>query len=132
MKKQLYLIQGIIFQNGNILGTAYKPGIGVAVSIQKVMIYAICNGIVGPSAVKEIYNGHMTDKWGESGITDFKISDTELSFTKNYANRPPIEYYFDKKEGNIWLGSYQGRDCGTGDSKFIVTEINESFFEPSY
>jgi len=127
--KKLYLIQGIIFQNGNLLGTSYKPGIGIAVTIQKSMLFGIFNGIVGPSVLEGVYGGHMNDKWGESGITDFQIIDDELSFSKHYKDRPPINYFFNKKENNTWIGSYQGKDCGTGYSKCIITEVDESFFD---
>ncbi len=127
--KKLYLIQGIIFQNDHVLGIGYKPDIGTAVTIQKAMLYAVFNGVIGPLNEEGDYGGEMNDKWGESSITNFKISDTELSFTKQYKNRPPIEYLFDEKEGSTWIGTYQGQDCGTDDSKCFVTEIDESFFE---
>jgi hypothetical protein len=127
--KKLYLLQGIIFQNGHVLGIGQMPGIGSAVTINKALIYAVFNGIVGPSVPKGNYTGHMNDKWGESGISDFQISDTELTFSKHYKNRPPIHYLFNKKDGHIWLGGYVGADCGRGDSKLIITEIEESFFE---
>ena len=132
--KKLYLIQGIIFQRGHVFGLSYKSGIGTAATIQSATIHAICNGIVGEDD-DDLMNddgylsGEMNDKWGHSQITLFKLTDTTLNFAKHYANRPPIFYSFDKKEGNVWIGKYQGNDCGTGQSKFIITPIDEFFFE---
>lgn len=39
-------------------------------------------------------------------------------------------YYFSKEKGNIWFGYYDGKDCGKGTSKCILTEIDKSFLTP--
>jgi len=74
-KKTLYSIQGIIFQEGVAYGTGYKLGVGIAVTIQKAMNFAVCQGIVGPDENKsEVFCGSMNDMWGDSVITDFQIA----------------------------------------------------------
>ncbi len=137
MERNLYALQGIIFQQGKIFGTAYDQSIGIVATIKDAMIFAMFHGIVGSSKDNEKgFCGSMNDKWGESKITNFRLSDSELSFTKQYlikgmpyTGRPVIEYVFDKKEGGIWFGTYSGQDCGEGKSKCVVTKIKESFFD---
>jgi len=129
--KKIYLIQGIIFQNGHVFGTAYKPGLGIASTIHDALIFSMCQGIVGPNPEnEEVLFGTMQDKWGKSEITNFKISEGELTFIKQYKGRPIINYRFKKNGGNVWHGQYEGVDCGKGESKCILTEIDESFLNP--
>jgi hypothetical protein len=131
-KEKLYSLQGIIFQKGLVLGLGEKSGIGIAVKIQQAINYGMFHAIVGPSEEDpKILCGHMSDRWGNSKITDFKISEEELSFTKWYENRPPIDYTFVFKKENVYHGVYEGDDCGTGLCKCIVNEINKSFFDPN-
>lgn len=130
--KKFYLIQGVIFQEGSFFSLGNKLEIGVAVKIHKAMFYAMFHAVVGSSDdEKEVFCGQMNDKWGDSEITDFKMSKKELSFTKKYENRPPINYFFNIKAGNVWMGRYTGADCGKGTSKCIVTPVNEYFFKPT-
>lgn len=123
----IYLIQGIIFQAGPIFLTGNKPGVGTAVFVQEAMHHGIFNGVVGGDKHTEFFSGEMTDKWGDSKITNFKIDGNRLTFVKTYKNRPGINYEFTQK-GDIWYGSYSGPDCGTGKSKCILTPVNESFW----
>jgi len=128
--KTLYSIQGIIFQHGHVFGTAQKPGIGTAVTINDAIIFAMFHGIVGRDQIEpDMFCGQMNDKWGASDITEFQLSDTELKFKKCYRSRPEIQYLFTQKEGDVWIGEYSGRDCGRGQTKCIITPITESFFE---
>jgi len=130
MEKKLFSIQGILFQEGHALGLGDKPGVGLAVKIQKAMVYAIYHGVVGPSEDGESFCGQMHDRYGDSEISELLIGDTFLQFTKKYQNRPPILYSFREKNGNVWIGTWMGDDCGVGKSKCIVTQIEESFFDP--
>lgn len=130
--EKFYTIQGIIFQQGRIFGLGNKLGIGTAVKIQEAMIYAMFHAVIGPSEEGESFCGHMSDRWGNSAITNFKISDEELSFTKHYEDRPPINYLYGKKDGNVWFGGYAGINCGRGISKCVVLPINEYFFDPNF
>lgn len=131
--KEIYSIQGIIFQEGSVFGLGHKPGIGTAVTIQKAMLYSMFHAVVGPSDDGKTLCGHMNDQWGDSEITNFKISEEEMSFTKKYANRPPINYLFQpsSNKNSVWLGKYIGFDCGKGVAKCIVVPIDENFFEPT-
>ena len=128
MKQKFYSIQGFIFQEGNILAVGIKSGASTSFNLEKAMIRAMFNSIVGPSEEENVFCGNMSDIWGDSEIKDFKINTAELSFTKYYANRPPIFYSFKKDKSNIWIGGYFGDDCGEGISKCLVSEIDESFF----
>ena len=124
----IYLIQGIIFQARSLLSTRNKPSIGTAVFIQEAMHHGIFSGAVGGGEHAESLSGEMTDEWGNSKITDFIINGDKLTFIKTYEGRPGINYEFTKKS-NIWYGSYNGPDCGTGKSKCILTPVQESFWD---
>jgi hypothetical protein len=131
VKARLYLVQGIIFQQGHTFGLGNKPGIGTAVTIQNAMHFALCNGIMGSDEeTPDLYGGVLNDRWGDSDISEGSLTETELKFTKRYKNRSPIYYVFNKKVENVWYGTYSGKDSGTGSSKIILTEINSSFLEP--
>ncbi len=130
-KDEMYSLQGIIFQQGHAFGIGHKPGIGAAVRIEKAFNYGMFHAVVGPSEENsEELCGHMNDRWGQSKITNFQISEEGVSFTKWYTNRPPIDYVLSNKKENIWIGTWEGEDCGTGVCKCIVNEIDESFFNP--
>ncbi len=104
-------------------------GVGIAATITPVMTHGVFYGVVG---IEEdgTYSGEMNDHWGPSVITDLTVLDDYISFRKSYKNRPPILYTFDKKEEGLWIGSYDGRDSGSGIAKLIITPLNESFFQP--
>lgn len=133
MSKKIYLLQGIIFQEGYVFGLGYKTRIGFAATSNKAMRFSLFQGVVGSSSIDSSnYFGNMVDKWGESDITNFSMNESEniLTFEKHYPNRPLIKYFFDKKEGQTWLGTYKGSDSGSGSAKLIVTESDEGFFIP--
>ena len=126
---KIYLLQGIIFQNGSIYGIGNKPGIGSAATIKPAMIFAMFHGIVGPNVLNEL-TGEMSDKWGESSITNFELTENTLTYIKHYNCRPPIHYSFTKKEDGSWSGKYSGIDCGEGEANIHVVETFESFLSP--
>lgn len=126
--KKLLSIQGVFFQGVFDPFIAQKPGIGTAVALRKIVEYSMYYAIVYPHDTHDdIFVGAMSDRYGYSTITELKISDTELSFTKTYDGRPPIYYSFTKTSDNTWEGTWQGTDCGNGTSRCIITEIDESF-----
>jgi len=129
MEKQLYSIHVIVFHPVLGFGFNYEPGVETADKIKNAMIHAM-HGIVGPSQSKEDFCGHMYDIYGTSEIINFKISDTVLSFTKQYKGRPPIDYIFMIKDEDIWAGEWKSENGTTGDSKCVVIPVNESFLEP--
>lgn len=131
MNQQFYSLQGIIFQKGHAFGTAQKPGIGTAVIMQDVMNYSMFHSVVGVDENHpNTFSGGMSDRWGQSAITEFIMNENGISFTKQYSGRPPIRYSFRENKDNIWYGTYLGSDCGSGTTKLIVTPIDESFFTP--
>lgn len=131
MNEQLYSLQGIIFQKGHTFGTAHKPGVGIAVTMQEAVNYSMFHAVVSTDEYEpQTLSGHMSDRWGQSTITEFIMNENGISFKKEYGGRPPIRYSFREKKDDIWYGTYTGPDCGTGTTKLIVTPINELFFTP--
>lgn len=128
--KKFYLIQGINFQNGyrcGSLGFRSNPNNLPRIDFQ--MINAMYNGIVEScDSISEEFYGEIKDIWGNAKITNFEINENELKFIKTYEKRPPIIHLFTKKENGVWFGTFAGDDCGTGKTKCIITEIDDSFF----
>lgn len=120
--KKIILIQGVFFQDRNALFIDND----LAAKIKNVMTFTVFHAIIGPNDNGKL-SGQMHDKVGDSMITEFTLSDTAMTFTKNYLGRPPIYYRFTKGDFNQWIGGYHGNDCGSGQSKCILTETNESF-----
>lgn len=77
------------------------------------------------------YSGIMSDRYGNSGIKDFIMTEDSVTFQKFYPNRPAINYAF-KKKGNVWHGTWQGPDCGRGTANCVFQETTEEeFFTPT-
>ena len=129
--KKILLIHGVFFQAQYGFGIGYKPGIGSAVTLEKVVRQGVYSAIVGPgdNPSSEVFLGQMHDYVGYSAITDFKMTETELRFTKRYGGRKPISYVFTEKEGNVWTGTWEGIDCGRGVTRCVVTEVTEGFLQ---
>lgn len=128
--KKLYFLQGIIFANGLIAGSSGEQSIGIAPKIKRAVRTGVFQAITGLEEDPENLSGYMNDYWGNSKVTNFKISDEELSFTKNYEdNSTVMNYLYNKKDGEVWLGEYTSTDCGNGTSKCIVVPIDENFLE---
>ncbi len=128
--KKFYLIQGIYFQSGyrgGCLGFRLEPKNLATIDFE--MINAMYNGIVEScDSNSKLFYGEMKDIWGNAKISDFEISESELKFIKTYEKRPPIIHLFTKKENGVWLGTFEGDDCGKGKTKCIATEIDNEFF----
>jgi hypothetical protein len=70
----------------------------------------------------------MTDPAGESELSDIRMTETELLFTKKYLHREDsIEYTFWKQPDGTWKGVYAGSACGTGKSRCILTQVSDDF-----
>lgn len=129
MLNKIYFIEGIFFQVGDIYSKGHNPGTLCLEIIQDSLTHCIYHGIVFSIDYHErFFEGCMVDLFGKSVITDFEISINELKFKKKYAEKPIINYSFNKKEGNIWIGEFSGEHCGLGDSKCIITQFEKSFF----
>ncbi len=127
----LYLIHGIYFYEASLPGIGYKPGIGEAVIMRHGNCYSLFSGVIAPllnsTPDKNEYGGNLTDYFGESFLTDVKISTNKLSFKKTYKDSKNILKYSFKKEGDVWLGSYKGKNI-KGLAKCFLQKIDESFF----
>lgn len=101
-----------------------------AMPIREAVKHAMYCGFVEEGKTENIFYGHMHDKWGKSRIIDFKINDSTLMFTKIYGEQEPLYYDFTEKKGNVWIGTYNDKRGGKkGNSKCIITEIDESFLD---
>lgn len=130
MEQNIFSLQGIIFQEGHDFGLANNPGMGISLTINTAMRYAMFHGVVGPNEENPtVLSGNMEDPWGQSLIHEFTISEEMITFKKQYQRRPIIDYLFKQKENGIWIGTYSGPDCGIEKTKMIVTALTESFFD---
>lgn len=60
--------------------------------------------------------GELQDIWGKSRLEgQLLLEKGILKFNKTYTRRVPIIYTF-QKEGNLWIGKYNGIDSGPGES----------------
>ena len=131
--KKILLIQGVFFQAMHAFSIGYKPGEGAAAMVGDSLRFGIFYGVAGPQSDSDTpqdgtYSGRMHDYVGYSAITNLKVTDTEVSFTKQYDHRKPIAYTFTKKDPfGVWVGGYNGHDCGTGLAKCLITEVDENF-----
>ncbi|MEM4271651.1 MAG: hypothetical protein QXD13_00995 [Candidatus Pacearchaeota archaeon] len=63
-------------------------------------------------------DGYLNDRWGQSkieGILKNQLGD--LTFRKMYIHRADIIFYSFKKEGNLWIGCYNGPETGVGEAQ---------------
>ena len=130
----MFLIQGVFFQNQEWLGTQMVPIDGMVVVIERGLIYGMYAGIirVDPKNSRRLIGG-MNDHWGESVLSGIVFVDgIKLSFLKKYDHREDtILYSFKAKDGITWIGEYEGEIVGKGLSRCIITEVDDSFNDPS-
>lgn len=133
MKDEIYLLQGVFFFEDSSLGIGYDLLIGERATIQTFQAYATFQAVISPYVDGcEGFGGGMSDRFGESLLSDVKISEKKISFAKQYKNRPPIYYQFENKggKGTWWEGTYKGKDTGEGLAHCLVQIVNNSFFMP--
>lgn len=91
----------------------------------------IFNGFIwknGQNNSNELTGG-VEDFYGHSQLSKINISGKYMSFTKKYIHRNDwIVFVFTKRDGNIWVGQYDGPETGTGIASCIITEFSEDFF----
>jgi hypothetical protein len=128
INKKLFLIQGIFFYESTTPGVGYRPGIGEVMVMRDGKYYSLFNGIIAPIIGDETqYGGNLSDYFGQSTISDVRISDRGLSFNKKYNDSEKIIKYTFKKMGELYIGSYKGQKI-KGIARCILNEINEEFF----
>lgn len=131
MKQKIYSLHGVFFQANLRLALGHKPGIGTAVKIVPTNEYTMFHALVGPDEfLRERFSGIMQDRYSESAIKDLMLTETSLEFTKFYRNRPGIEYQFSKNQAGIWVGTWNGADCGSGEAKCTLVELDQDFIIP--
>ena len=129
--KKLLLIQGVFFQAARGFNVGYDSEMGAVATIAKVLKQGVYHAIVGhdDGSSEKVFSGQMHDYVGYSTVTDLEMTETKLSFTKQYPGRQPISYVFNIKEGNVWTGTWEGPDCGCGVTNCIVTEVSDTFVQ---
>ncbi len=76
---------------------------------------------------KLVVDGQLVDCYGASDISG-KMTEEELVFVKQYADRlDTIRHSFTKQNG-IWVGQYEGAATGLGQSKCRTFLVEEDAF----
>lgn len=73
------------------------------------------------------FKGLLADRCGLSEIIgSIAAGESEISFDKFYTNGRKLISYSFRKEGDLWVGEYNGRDCGRGKAiaKIVPVEFN--------
>ncbi len=82
-----------------------------------------------------LLNGRMVDAFGQSTISPVVITKEKLAFVKRYDNRADrIVYVFKQRDGDSWVGTYDGPLTGKGVARAWLLEIPEDdlYPEPLY
>ncbi len=73
--------------------------------------------------------GVIDDHFGTADLSDIRLSDSGLAFTKKYRDRPDkIHYIFERRDGQTWIGTYTGVITGKGLVRCLMTELPDEFF----
>jgi hypothetical protein len=129
----MFLIQGVFFQNQEGLGVRMKPVDGAVCVIEKVLLYSMYAGIISsnPDFPPQLVGG-MFDYFGESVLSEIEVNDIQVRFKKQYTRRSDtILYTFKKRDRNTWAGKYRGKMVGEGLSRCVITEVDDSFNDPT-
>lgn len=130
--ESIYLIQGLFYQDRITYGIGYKPEVGEAVYCKSAVQYTLFSGVITLNANTDILEGELQDTFGNSTLTEINFSWEKLEFVKKYdGRRDTIGYVFDKKDGDIWVGTWNGARVGAGFAKCLVTAVSKDFFDPT-
>ncbi len=132
--KNIYLVQGLFYQGIVSYGIGQKPGIGEAVYCATNLHYVLFSGVIAPDPnnLEGSLAGALQDHFGPSSLSEVSFSEETLEFIKCYdGRRGNIRYVFDKKDGNIWVGTWDGDYVGTGFAKCLITTVTKDFFDPT-
>lgn len=128
-----FFINGIFWQSGMFPYIGHAPGIGEVVMVGQAQIEAVFTGMIGERIIDGRSDGFLHDVYGNSELTDFGITETNMQLTKRYLHRSDeILYDFEKSEGGIWIGRWHGKRVGEGNAKCILTEIPATFFTQQF
>lgn len=126
----VHLIQGFFFQNFQSLGIAFGPDGSMTVVRGGLYRFMFAGAIFSETIHSTILVGEMNDCFGESHLFNVVITKDELTFEKKYEHRRDYINYKFQREGNIWVGGYEGLAVGIGGAKCITTEVPAIFFQP--
>jgi len=129
-KNEVFLIQGLFFTEDYALGIGFDPEIGERVIMKPAMFRTMFAGII---KLDEGGNGEgaLFDYYGDSILTNIKLTEEKLNFVKKYNNRNDIICYKLKKVAGLWVGFYNGQATGKGAVRCILQATDEKFFLPS-
>lgn len=128
----MFLVQGCFFQNQEWIGTRMVPVEGMVAVIERGLLYDFFAGIVhvDPRMPGRL-TGILQDHYGFSTLSDIALSSSQFSFLKRYEGRQyDIRYSFSVKDGNTWVGHYEAERVGRGVCRCILTEVEDSFYDP--
>ena len=123
-----YLVQGFFFQNHLQVGIGIDPKQGPRAMVSKAEVQHMFAAAIWEGGEGELV-GKMRDDFGPSDLSDISISKDEIEFVKKYEHRETlIHYVFRVKDGNSWVGRYEGTRSGEGVCRCVLTEVPEDFF----
>jgi hypothetical protein len=130
MQQSFYLIMGVFFQEGRVLGIGYDKYIGSRATIQDGITHTFFSGVI------DTYEdaGALQDAYGNSTLFVPQVSDEGFEFTKRYQGNfnHEIFYKFHKiAPGGYYVGHWQGRDKNNwGTARCVIHGIRkEEFFD---
>ena len=74
-----------------------------------------------------LIDGQLIDSYGASQIGG-RMTDDSLKFGKKYTDRDNIIHYKFKKQGDFWIGEYDGIFSDSGEAKCLTTLLEEDAF----
>ncbi|QQS15750.1 MAG: hypothetical protein IPK84_00055 [Candidatus Moraniibacteriota bacterium] len=129
---RVLIFTGIFFQSVQRLGVGYAAESegGVHVRVEEVDLFAMFLGTIQGDPEGGEFTGRISDPFGEAILVDIAISESEIRFTKIYADRSdPIFYNLQPAcENGVWTGTYNGDTVGMGSVNMTVMEVPETFF----
>ena len=131
--KNVYIVQGLFYMDRQTYGIGQKPGIGEAVYLTNDLFHTLFSGVIAQEPYHQMgpLYGALQDQFGISNLTDVELSDDVFTFTKQYEKRKDtIQYSFEKKLGQLWIGTLEGAVAGSGFAKCLITSVKKDFFEP--
>ena len=126
------LIQGFFFQQNfelMVSQASHEGASGPFLMVSENLINYMYAGIIFPGQ-KEVLTGYVQDHFGLASLSDIQRSEEKLCFTKRYQNparSDTIRYTFNKRDGESWIGLYEGRETGTGVTRCFLREMSDDF-----
>lgn len=119
-----YMIQGFFFQERTRLGIDYAYVDGPIAIVRQDMVRDMFAGLIGSeSEFSDELTGSLMDRFGPSELSDIRLNDDELEFDKTYQRRNDSIRYTFRRDGDLWIGRYQGELVGEGCANCILTAV---------